>query len=272
MFGCDLRVPQSILEENSESILFMSGVIHGVNRYQRAQEIRQAARRAMVAVDDEERLRKACLHRTRDRREELNVGDYVFYWRRGKESKQGTWRGPARVIGFFESKSRVWVSHGNKVFRCSYEQLRHLTEDQVQAKQCVSTDLLQPVPKGSKRGAQVFTDISQEGSPPENERELKRRREVEVEQEDEQRRKEEDGEQGGSSMATEEETTEQPQSDDMSRSEREDGVSDQLVEPEAAVPPGPAAINPLPVAPVALSIGGGQTEGSYGPVRTTDLT
>lgn len=110
VFGCDLRIPQTILEEGCENVPYMSGVIHGVESYQRSQQIRQAARKALVAQDDEDRLRAATLHRTREIQRDFEVGDFVFFWRKGQDQK-GSWRGPARVIGFFEKKQsldRIW--------------------------------------------------------------------------------------------------------------------------------------------------------------------
>lgn len=168
VFGCDLRIPQGLLE-GDHNTHYVSGVLQGVGNFQRAHEIRQAARKALVAQDDQERLRKATLRQSRPERGPFEVGDFVYYWRRSRDNKHGIWKGPARVIGFFESKSRIWISHHNKVLRCSPEQLRKLTEDQRAAVQFTTADLLQRVPTSSKRGAQVFTDISAEGRPPNSE-------------------------------------------------------------------------------------------------------
>ena len=59
----------------------------------------------------------------------------------------------------------MWVGHGKKVLRCSPQQLRHLTAEQKQAIDVVKTDVLSSS-VNSKRGAQVFTDITHEGGPP----------------------------------------------------------------------------------------------------------
>lgn len=168
VFGCDLRIPQGLLD-HEENTVHLSGVLHGVEEFVRAQEIRQSARKAMVACDDTERIRRATLYKARPQRGPFLVGDYVFYWRKGRETKVGSWKGPGRIIGFFESRSKIWVSHGNKVLRCAPEQLRHLSTEQVAAIQFTTPDMLAPPPKGHKRGGHVFTDISQEGNPPSDE-------------------------------------------------------------------------------------------------------
>eukprot|EP00435_Cladocopium_sp_Y103_P063878 s580_g25.t1 len=166
VFGCDLRIPQSLLGEDV-SFPFQHAYLSGVEDHQRAQAIRIAARRALVAMDEAEAVRKAVHRQSRPERKEFQVGDHVFYWRK-QQSKHGAWKGPARIIGFFESKKKIWVGHGNKVLRCSPQQLSHLTEEQKQAIEVVTTDLLS-TSVNSKRGAQVFTDITHEGEPPEDE-------------------------------------------------------------------------------------------------------
>ena len=120
IFGCDLGVPNTILERTNHDTPYITGVIHGVESFQRAQEIRQAARKAMVTCDDQECLRMATLRQSGRRETNFEVGDYMYFWRKGKEPK-GAWKGPARVIGFFENKNKIWGNYGNKVVRCSPE-------------------------------------------------------------------------------------------------------------------------------------------------------
>ena len=97
----------------------------------RSHALRLAARRAMVDCDNAEKVKRALEHRTRVSTT-FEVGQHVFYWRPIKHKdadKRGSWFGPARVIGFYDN-SRIWITHGNKVLRCSPEQLRGLTVDQ----------------------------------------------------------------------------------------------------------------------------------------------
>ena len=163
VFGCNFRLPAVLCDEGVHEQQ-MHGMLHGVDSYTRAQEIRQAARKALVEQDDVENVRKAVQSRSRTRKTTFETGEYVYYWRRDPECKAGQWKGPARIIGTYSENSKYWVEHGNKVLRCCPEQLRSLTEDQRRAIGATPTALLAKSP--SKRGAHVFTDISAEGYPP----------------------------------------------------------------------------------------------------------
>ena len=170
VFGCDLRIPNSLLDDQP-NLVFNSGVVHGDHDMIRSNEIRVAARRALAELDSDQKVRRALEHRPRTMRsQDLAVGDYVYYWRKYRDDgKKGFWRGPARVIGFYEGRSKIWVSIGNKILRCAPEQLRRLTVDQEAAIRFVSEDMVSTKRRLSERGAQVFTDISAEGNPPEEE-------------------------------------------------------------------------------------------------------
>ena len=167
VFGCDLRFPQGLLDDRP-NIAFQSGVHHGDETLARANEIRMAARKALLEADDDQKVRRALSHRQRTMRDqELAVGDLVYYWRRYRnDGKAGMWRGPGRVIGFFSGRSKIWISVGNKVLRCAPEQLRRLTVDQEAAIKFVTEDMIGARRQLSERGAHVFTDISQDGAPP----------------------------------------------------------------------------------------------------------
>ena len=165
VFGCDIRLPSTLLDDQPD-IAFNSGVIHGDHQALKANQIRVAARKALIEVDNSEKVRRALEHRSRvSRGKEFEVGDYVYYWRKVL-NKNGTWKGPARVIGFYEGRSKIWVSVGNKVLRCAPEQLRRLTSDQEAAIRFVTADMVDARRRLSERGAHVFTDISQEEKPP----------------------------------------------------------------------------------------------------------
>ena len=128
MFGCDLRLPWSLSDDNF-NISGNSSAVYGDEALAQARQIRLEARKAMVEMDDDSKVRRALEHGSRVMRsEELQVGDFICYWRRYvTDGRPGMWRGPARVIGFYDGRSKVWVSVGNKVLRCAPEQLRKLT-------------------------------------------------------------------------------------------------------------------------------------------------
>lgn len=106
VFGNDLRIPNSLLDMQP-NIVFNSGVVHGDADMIRSNNIRIAARKAFVEVDNDQKVRRALEHRPRvGRGQGLAVGDYVYFWRRYRDDgRKGAWRGPARVIGFYEGRS-----------------------------------------------------------------------------------------------------------------------------------------------------------------------
>jgi IS30 family transposase len=167
VFGCDLRIPISLCDENP-NIPGNSGIVNGDEILVRAHQIRMSARRAMSDMDDDQKVRRALDHRPRTMRsQDLSVGAFVFYWRRYvTDGRAGMWRGPARVIGFYDGRSKVWISVGNKVLRCSPEQLRKLTDDQEAALRFVTADMVAARRALSDKGAHTFTDISTEEHPP----------------------------------------------------------------------------------------------------------
>ena len=168
VFGSDLRIPGLISEARNE-VSYNSGIVHGDEGYVKAHQMRQAARKAMVEMDDDSRIRHAVERRTRPERGPFEVGSYVYYWRRPPGvAKQGIWKGPARVIGQYD-QSKLWVSHASKVLRCSPEQLRLATDDQIAAIRFTTPDLLQSQGRFSGRGPQTFVDITKEQLPTDQE-------------------------------------------------------------------------------------------------------
>ena len=131
VFGCELRLPGLVSE--GEPLLHLydgRGATHSQDAFHERQKIRLSARKAMVQNDEDEKVRRALDHRMRPPKNQFSVGHMIHYWRRIRDdNKKGSWKGPARIIGFYDS-SMIWVCHGNKVLRCTPEQLRALTEDQ----------------------------------------------------------------------------------------------------------------------------------------------
>ena len=112
VFGCDIRLP-GISHANSTYLQGMAEY-HPNDACLRSTEIRLAARRAMVEMDNVDKVKRATEHSSRPQ-PEFDIGDYVYYWRVSKESeKYGIWKGPARVIGKIDS-SKLWIA-------CSWQQ------------------------------------------------------------------------------------------------------------------------------------------------------
>ena len=143
-----------------------SGVVVGSSVYQRAMQIRTAARKAYVEADDSMKLRRALHHRTRPERGPFNIGDRAYFWRRTAGSRFEHWRGPGTVIGKYKGESKVWVAYGTRVLRCSPEQLRKPTTLEQDAIDKVPESLTALKTKLGSEGSSVYVDISAEGRPP----------------------------------------------------------------------------------------------------------
>ena len=87
---------------------------------------RESARRAFVAADHDDRLRRAMLRKHRPHRGQLTRGTPVMFWRCGNGQLPGRWVGPALVISQ-EGDSIVWLSHVGKLFRVAPEHVRSLS-------------------------------------------------------------------------------------------------------------------------------------------------
>ena len=170
VFGCDLRLPGLITENDAQEHLHMGrGAHHTVDQFLERHKVRLAAREAMIQADESDKVHRALRYRQRHVKDDLHVGQLVYYWRRYQDdNKKGLWRGPARIIGFYDN-SKIWVCHGNKVLRCAPDQLKPLTEDQAAAIKFVPIELVAPRGKFAKRGAQTFLDLTKQ-EPPEHER------------------------------------------------------------------------------------------------------
>lgn len=162
VFGCELRLPG--IAVTNEGYLNGTSEYHPTDQCMRSMEMRLAARRAMVNLDNADKVKRALEHRSRPL-PEFEIGQFVYYWRVSKETtKQGTWKGPARVIGKIDS-SKLWIAHGNKMLRCTPIQLRKMTEEQEAAIKFIPPEALRPAGRGANRGAQVFEDITKEQPP-----------------------------------------------------------------------------------------------------------
>ena len=164
IFGCDLRLPGSV--SDPLGVVHNSAIVHGVQSVLRSQEIRQAARKAFISLDDDEKVRRALEHRSRPQRGPFSNGDFVYYWRRyAGDGVGGRWHGPGIIIGRVDA-SKIWVAVGNKVLKFAPEQLRQATEDQEAALRMITPDLV--ARRRDNRGAQVYLDITNEERPDES--------------------------------------------------------------------------------------------------------
>ena len=158
VFGCSLRFSSSILNEDA-CVVHNSAFLHGDHDVVRGQALRMAARQAMLAMDNDDKIRRAIEHCSRPERGPFEVGDMVYFYRRHVGGK-GIWKGPGRVIGTLEGKSKM------RALKCCPEQWRKLSGDQEAAFRMVPVEILKKAATDRNSGAQVFIDISGEGAVP----------------------------------------------------------------------------------------------------------
>ena len=161
VFGRDVRIP-GLLYSGDEHVGINSAMLAGDSSW--AMEIRQAARKAFIEADNDERVRRSIEHRTRPERGPFPPGSKVYVWRPGNKKKNGNvamyWRGPGTVIGSSDQCSKFWVSFGSKVLKCSPEQLRRLQPEQEAQIQLVPKEVVDWNKQVSDRGVATYHDIS----------------------------------------------------------------------------------------------------------------
>ena len=133
MFGRDERLwasgLNSWLEQPGDAAIDMT---HSDPVCAKAYKMREAAMKAVVQLDHDEKWKRALKYTSRTTGDQFFPGDQVFYWRRqgsGKTFKgrraalASRWHGPAVVIGREWEKDRqtssYWVQHGHELLMVS---------------------------------------------------------------------------------------------------------------------------------------------------------
>lgn len=98
----------------------------------RSQAIRTAARHAVVAMQDDQSLRRALAARPRVPTD-FQSGDLVAYWRaqkvhQGSVQQGGRWYGTAVILG--SVGKNYLIVHRKQIFRVAPEQIRPATEEE----------------------------------------------------------------------------------------------------------------------------------------------
>ena len=95
IFGCDLRLP-GIVDDGSPYIEGTASYHEG-DACIKANAMRLAARKAMIKINDKEKMKRALSHRNCTA-ESYEVGQLVYYWCMDRvRVKSGVWKGPARI-------------------------------------------------------------------------------------------------------------------------------------------------------------------------------
>ena len=126
VFGFNPRLPGGLITGGANDHGVASRYEIGDAEVQRAMRIRQAAATAFHQSDCHQALRNA-LQRGRRRCHEYEVGQTVYFWRKGAQravkDNSSFWRGPAKVI-LTSLPSSVWISFQGYVVKASPEHLR----------------------------------------------------------------------------------------------------------------------------------------------------
>ena len=135
--------------------------------WKRAEEIRQAARKALVEIDGRERLNRALKSRPRRAREALNFteGDPVYVWRQGKRGHQAK-VGPCFVV--LQKGDTVWVTRRGELWKCNCSQIFPMGNLEKQGLEAIPADLLKAKEKIRFNSEKLgYVDVEREGLPPE---------------------------------------------------------------------------------------------------------
>ena len=127
VLGKATKIPASLSSDES-------GVAHGLavgdspesQRFRNLLDLRSKARVAFLKVDNDHAIRRALLRKSCPTRGPYEKGQLVMYWMKAPKASRlggGRWLGPAKVI-CQESPSGVWISHGDRLFKCAPESLR----------------------------------------------------------------------------------------------------------------------------------------------------
>ncbi|CAE7758699.1 RE1 [Symbiodinium sp. CCMP2456] len=127
VFGRNPRIPADLLQDSPSTVA--NDAVLTEPAVEAQARVRQAARAAVVAAQDNKALREALRARPRLRRD-FESGQWVAYWRRqklekGKIVRGFRWYGPALVLG--KVGHNVVIAHRRSILRCAPEQLRHAT-------------------------------------------------------------------------------------------------------------------------------------------------
>lgn len=127
VLGKSAKLPASLSsDEDAASHSFALGEGLASERFRQQLEIRSKARQAFLMTDNDQAFRRALLRKSCPMRGPFQAGQIVMYWqKKSKANRQeaGRWHGPARVISQ-EGLSTVWISHADRMLRCSPESLR----------------------------------------------------------------------------------------------------------------------------------------------------
>ena len=126
VLGKQTRVPASLAsDETTPSHLSALNDTPSGIRFREKLELRERARRAFHAADNDESLRRAIHRRSCPTRGQYLPGEWVMHWKRSL-SGRGGWIGPMKVV-VQENQSTIWATMFSRIYRISPENARPVT-------------------------------------------------------------------------------------------------------------------------------------------------
>ena len=167
VFGRNPRVPQDLLNEPLDLIPATASLYE--ESIARTVAVRQAARKAVLELQDDKALRASLAARPR-KLTVFQAGDAVAYWRTQKSvqgviERGGRWYGPAIVLGYVGQN--LVVIHKKQIFRCAPEQVRPATSEERSLLDTPRLELLgikDLIQQGQL--SRQYVDVVPEGPPP----------------------------------------------------------------------------------------------------------
>ena len=168
VFGRNPRIPSALLDEPLQVVPATASLYEESLARQIA--VRQAARKAVIELQDDKALRLSLQARPR-KVQAYSPGDKVAYWRTQKShegviERGGRWYGPAIVLGYVGRN--LVVVHKKQILRCAPEQVRPSTSEEAVLTDTPGLELLgikQMLQSGSLQSRQ-YEDLLPQGFPP----------------------------------------------------------------------------------------------------------
>ena len=102
-------------------------ILPAAEQFRNHLNLRTAARRAFLDSDNSQAIRRAFLRKSRGSDiYPWECGQLCMFWDKRKSPnmiEKGRWCGPAQVV-LHESRTIIWITHLNRLLRCSKENLR----------------------------------------------------------------------------------------------------------------------------------------------------
>eukprot|EP00435_Cladocopium_sp_Y103_P075582 s29_g60.t1 len=122
VFGKGLRIPASITSDDSlPAHAIAESEDQAGLKFKELLAMREAARRAFHAADNDMALRRAALRRDRPHRGSYSEGEWVMVWK--IHNFKGSWKGPARVIKQ-DSDTTVFCNNAGSLIKAAPEHIR----------------------------------------------------------------------------------------------------------------------------------------------------